>query len=355
MTSRTRQQDIAPSVSEALRLMKQAVQSSLDLGDINPQSVCKAVGMTKPQLSSWLTTTSPSPHWDAKVAEWLKQAQARALSANGAQHRGASSSVSSKGSGKAAKASQPAKASPSGGASAKAATSRESTPGGKGVQAGGKASTEQSVRRLKQDLLELETYIPWTAVSSAWQSKRAAWERKTCAAGDAGCVVQQLLALERFLLPCAFEARWSAGNEWRARLLRQNSAADVKQSLRELEDAMHWARFGAHSTLVERYEQLLTSRAGEQLERLGARRLAQVRSTIDSFGYAGLADMAQDCIAIAGGAEGAGAELRELRESICAALGVPLTDALLRLPAKCARSTLLGTFYEPSTSLLRAF
>jgi len=54
--------------------------------------------------------------------------------------------------------------------------------------------------------------------------------------------------------------------------------------------------------------------------------------------------MAQDCIAIAGGAEGAGAELRELRESICAALGVPLTDALLRLPAKCARSTLLGTF-----------
>jgi len=72
---------------------------------------------------------------------------------------------------------------------------------------------------------------------------------------------------------------------------------------------MHWARFGAHSTLVERrraaacaegasggtwrhavfrppcrYEQLLTSRAGEQLERLGARRLAQVRSTIDSFG-----------------------------------------------------------------------
>ena len=105
------------------------------------------------------------------------------------------------------------------------------------MQAGGKASTEQSVRRLKQDLLELETYIPWTAVSSAWQSKRAAWERKTCeadrgrrdtstarlhdgvaprprhrcAAGDAGCVVQQLLALERFLLPCAFEARWSAG------------------------------------------------------------------------------------------------------------------------------------------------
>ena len=165
--------------------MKQAVQSSLDLGDINPQSVCKAVGMTKPQLSSWLTTTSPSPHWDAKVAEWLKQAQARALSANGAQHRGASSSVSSKGSGKAAKASQPAKASPSSGASAKAATSRESTPGGKGVQAGGKASTEQSVRRLRQDLLELETYIPWTAVSSA-------------------------------------------------RLLRQNSAADVKQSLRYL-------------------------------------------------------------------------------------------------------------------------
>ena len=95
---------------------------------------------------------------------------------------------------------------------------------------------------------------------------------------------------------------------------------------------MHWARFGAHSTLVERrrgaacaegasggtwrhavprlpcryeqlltsqkkntwrhavprppcrYERLLTSRAGEQLERLGARRLAQVRSTIDSFG-----------------------------------------------------------------------
>jgi len=88
-------------------------------------------------------------------------------------------------------------------------------------------------------------------------------------------VVQQLLALERFLLPCAFEARWSGGKEWRARLLRQNSAADVKQSLRalertrwelsrtlrgpfeepsrrELEDAMHWARFGAHSTLVER-------------------------------------------------------------------------------------------------------
>jgi len=219
--------------------MKQAVQSSLDLGDINPQSVCKAVGMTKPQLSSWLTTTSPSPHWDAKVAEWLKQAQARALSANGAQHRGASSSASSKGSGKAAKASQSAKASPSGGASAKAATSREgSTPSGKGVQACGKASKEQSLRRLKQDLLELETYIPWTAVSSAWQSKRAAWERKTCEAEDAGCVVQQLLVLERFLLPCAFEARWSAGTEWRARLLRQNSAADVKQSLREPEDAM---------------------------------------------------------------------------------------------------------------------
>ena len=51
-----------------------------------------------------------------------------------------------------------------------------------------------------------------------------------------------LVPLERFLLPCAFEARWSAGNEWRARLLRQNSAAAVKQSLRAPGAAPEYAR-----------------------------------------------------------------------------------------------------------------
>eukprot|EP00308_Calcidiscus_leptoporus_P014815 CAMPEP_0119392684 /NCGR_PEP_ID=MMETSP1334-20130426/122123_1 /TAXON_ID=127549 /ORGANISM="Calcidiscus leptoporus, Strain RCC1130" /LENGTH=69 /DNA_ID=CAMNT_0007415575 /DNA_START=1 /DNA_END=207 /DNA_ORIENTATION=+ len=59
--------------------MKQAMSSSLEHNEVSYSIVCKAVGISKPQLKAWLVSRLPSVQWDARIADWMKRAQGRAL------------------------------------------------------------------------------------------------------------------------------------------------------------------------------------------------------------------------------------------------------------------------------------
>ena len=56
--------------------------------------------------------------------------------------------------------------------------------------------------KLKQDLQELEDYIPWNAVVATWGNKRGAWARKTRDCKDTRAVTKQLELLEQAISIC---------------------------------------------------------------------------------------------------------------------------------------------------------
>ena len=70
-------------------------------------------------------------------------------------------------------------------------TSKQTTGKPKGVK-----TEAKMLELLKQDLIELETYIPWQAVPASWGHKRNAWARKTNESIDINAVGKQLLILE---------------------------------------------------------------------------------------------------------------------------------------------------------------
>ena len=84
--------DPTAAANSAVTLMKQAVEAAIEHGDIKIEVVCKAVGMSRSQMQTWLASRAPSAQWDTKLAEWLKKVQTRAI-------EGATSSGSSRGGG----------------------------------------------------------------------------------------------------------------------------------------------------------------------------------------------------------------------------------------------------------------
>ena len=103
-------------------------------------------------------------------------------------------------------ASQPSSKS-SAGASARAAPSSSAASSGAGSAgggggAGGAASKQQvaearALTKLKEDLGELEDYIPWNAVVPSWGSRRSQWAKKIKESTDVAAVGKLLLALEQ--------------------------------------------------------------------------------------------------------------------------------------------------------------
>ena len=65
--------DPTAAANSAVTLMKQAVEAAIEHGDIKIEVVCKAVGMSRSQMQTWLASRAPSAQWDTKLAEWLKK------------------------------------------------------------------------------------------------------------------------------------------------------------------------------------------------------------------------------------------------------------------------------------------
>lgn len=93
------------------------------------------------------------------------------------------------------------------------------------------AAPQHGLSRLKQDLLELEDYIPWNAVVTRWGGKRGMWARKIRECKDANAVARQLITLEQAIVWHAFEDSWrqSAREKWSKELQKETNPAQVGQ------------------------------------------------------------------------------------------------------------------------------
>ena len=171
MSTRSNQTFVSGSeeskIFNAVMAMKQAIGIALQHGDIRQDAVCSGIGMSTSELTHWINSKTQSS-WDTKVAEWLKRTQGRALEAGS---KSTSNDV------KATKA------------------ELKSKPVSKLSKAEAGALSQ-----LKQDLTELEDYIPWNAVVPSWGTRRAAWARRVKECEVANEVAKQLSLLEQALV-----------------------------------------------------------------------------------------------------------------------------------------------------------
>ena len=227
----------------AVMAMKQAVGVALQHGDIRQDAVCAGIGMSTSELNHWINSKTQSL-WDTKVAEWLKRTQGRAMdsSKGGGGGGGGSSSRSSGGGGSSSK---------SGGGGGGGSSSKSGVGGGGG---GGESSSSakpepkpktklskaeaSAMSKLKQDLIELEDYIPWNAVVPAWGNKRTAWARRTKECESVPAVAKQLNLLEQALVEPALLPEWrnEVHAEWLEELTSESKSEAVLELLREMED-----------------------------------------------------------------------------------------------------------------------
>ena len=169
--------------------------------------------MSTSQLRTWLASSSQSEQWDAKVAEWLKRTQGRALQLQSSRAQSSNNA-------------------------------RAAGPGpGTNDEAAPKLSASESraLNKLKEDLSELENYIPWNAVVANWGNRRAQWARRVKECPDTASVGKQLLILEAALLDAAFDAEWRADtnrDEWADEVGEEQSPSALRLLLREMEESI---------------------------------------------------------------------------------------------------------------------
>ena len=173
-------------VYSAVMAMKEAVQIAIQLGDIQNTAVCKGTGMSTSQLHQWLNSRSQSAEWDTRVAEWLKRTQGQAAARAASTKSDGGSAAPKK------KADKPAAAAASSSSAA----------------AGGGDPEVKKLNKLREDVRELEDYIPWNAVVPSWGGKRSAWARKLKESPDVQAVGQHLTALEAALVDHAMAPGW---------------------------------------------------------------------------------------------------------------------------------------------------
>ena len=234
------------SANSAVTLMKEAVDAAVKHGDIKLDAVAKAVGMSRQHLREWIDSRTPNPQWDTKLAAWLQRVQSRAIEE---QSGGASSSSSSSS------------------AKAPAASSSSSSAGGGGSSSstGGVKPSNHGMAKLKADLIELEDYIPWNAVTATWANRRTLWARKLKECTDAPSVAKHLLQLEAALNSVSFCPEWRDGgvrDEWAEELTREVRASDVRVYVREMEEHLRWKAFALRAQLQQEIKKLLASPAG---------------------------------------------------------------------------------------------
>ena len=227
-------------VYSAVMAMKEAVQIAIQLGDIQNTAVCKGTGMSTSQLHQWLNSRSQSAEWDLRVAEWLKRTQGQAAARAASTKSDGGSAAPKK------KADKPAAAAASSSSAA----------------AGGGDPEVKKLNKLREDVRELEDYIPWNAVVPSWGGKRSAWARKLKESPDVQAVGQHLTVLEAALVDHAMEPGWrgESRDEWVADIASETSAQKMRGLLREMEENIRWAAFKRLAGMHTQLKKLLASR-----------------------------------------------------------------------------------------------
>ena len=202
-------------IFSAVMAMKEAVNIAITHGDIRPDAVCRGVGMSTSQLTQWLNSSSQSVQWDTRVAEWLKRTQGEAAER-------ASSGPKPKAAGGASSAKSSARGGGGGGSGGGAASNKSNKS---------EASESKALVKLKEDLAELENYIPWNAVVGSWDGKRLKWASKLRDSTTVQEVAVHLLALEGALVSKALEASWQESrDEWASDVGKEGSAHKVRHA-----------------------------------------------------------------------------------------------------------------------------
>lgn len=246
-----------PSIYDAVMAMKDAVDVAIQHGDIREEAVCKGVGMATAQLRSWLTSRVQSG-WDTKVAEWLKRTQGKALQEQKKQHAALTAKSSFAPRPKASIASGLAVPTSSAGSSATTAEAQKAS-----------AADQRALAKLKDDLHELENYVPWNAVVMSWGGRRAQWSKRLNECPDVSSVAKQLVALEAALLDAAVSDDWRSDgsrDEWVEEVLEERSPNKLRALLREMEENIRWQAFATLATLQDALKDLLVSPGGALLK-----------------------------------------------------------------------------------------
>ena len=224
------------------------------------------------------------------MAEWLKRTQgeaaARAVSMKPSASSGASSS--------------------NGGGSSKESKKEPAAP-----KASGKESAEaRALHRLKEDLRELEDYIPWNAVITNWGSRRTQWARRLKDSEDVQSVGKHLLALEQALVDAAMAASWrpETRDEWAEEAAEVSSAKKMLTLLQEMEENIRWRTFKKLVEMHALLKKLLAAPGGALLKEVGANTVDEdgeplsaklLKGRLDAFKYLTKADLARACQRIA--------------------------------------------------------
>ena len=238
----------AMSANSAVTLMKEAVDAAVKHGDIKLDAVAKAVGMSRQHLREWIDSRTPNPQWDTKLAAWLQRVQSRAIEE---QSGGASSSSSS--------------------SSSKASASTSNSSAGGASSSSSARPSNHGMAKLKADLLELEDYIPWNAVTATWANRRTLWARKLKECTDAQSVAKHLMQLEAALNSVSFCPEWRDGgvrDEWAEELTKEVRATKVREYVREMEEHLRWKAFALRAQLQDGMKKILGSSAGAALREL---------------------------------------------------------------------------------------
>lgn len=76
------------------------------------------------------------------------------------------------------------------------------------------AETQENVHQIRKQMLDLEEFIPWNAVSKAWKSRRPGWRRMVRAAER---VIELAERLRDLLMSLVWEKSWKVahgGRTW---------------------------------------------------------------------------------------------------------------------------------------------
>ena len=241
--------------------------------------------MSTSQLRSWLQSHIQSD-WDTKVAEWLKRTQGRALQEQSKQQSANSSFTS--------------------------ATAATHSSGGDQVRKL-TAADSRALNKLKDDVNELENYIPWNAVVNSWGNRRTQWARRLKECPDVTAVAKQLVALEAALLDVAMVDEWRADDnskEWAEEVTNERSASKLRTLLREMEESIKWSAFVDLNEMSERLTKLLATPGGALLKEQHVSTAApsgsgeilnwkSIQGNIDAFKYSGMGELVAACKTLA--------------------------------------------------------
>lgn len=194
--------------------------------------------------------------------------------------------------------------------------------------------------KLKADLLELENYIPWTAVCSSWGARRTAWARRTQECHDAQAVGKQLSALEAAIIEGAFEPEWrrAVSSEWRQELLEETNAERVRDLLREMEDHLLWLRFAKWPLLCDAFKGLLAPPLGSRLRECDAAMrsantvgeqgltIKHIQAKINTFQYSDVNGLAADLFTFVAASPSAASLESEIRAGLDLDPALPETE-----------------------------